>query len=231
MAKIDHPNIVSIFEAGQHKNTLFIAMPYIKGKDLDITLFRKGILTEKKVLYIAEKIAVAMGHVWDKTGIIHNDIKPGNIILDHDNTVKVLDLGITTLIKNRSTISKKLTTIVGTPYYISPERVQGASYDYRSDIYSLGATMYHLLVGEPLYMSNDPVQIMAQHCSEAVPPFGDKTDRLSIPCEKLIKRMLAKDPQERQKNWKLLLDDIHAVQEGDSLIILEVLEHILVAYR
>lgn len=215
-AKFEHPNIVTAIEAGKVGDLHYLAMSYVDGQDLDIVLVKDGVMAESQALEIVRKVASALDYAWKKGEILHRDIKPGNIMLDNSGEVRLMDLGISKSLKDpRSAGQTTAGYVVGTPYYMSPEQARGSSdLDFRSDIYSLGATLYHMVTGSEPFDNEDPLVVMTQHINEPVPSPKKKNSALTNACCALLERMLAKSRDERHETWQTLIDDIDRVLDG-----------------
>ncbi|RMD75656.1 MAG: serine/threonine protein kinase, partial [Lentisphaerae bacterium] len=163
LAKMDHPNIVTAFEAGESNNTYFLAMTYVAGETLEEKLMREKMIDQDLAIKIAIKIGDALNYAWEKFHLLHRDLKPENIMIDEPSgEPKLLDLGISKIVGDdaRKTISSD-GFLVGTPYYMSPEQAQNREdLDIRSDIYSLGCTLYHLVTGEVPYSGENVMQVL-----------------------------------------------------------------------
>ena len=215
-AKFEHPNIVAAIEAGKVGDLHYLAMSYVDGQDLDVILVKDGVMAESQALGIVRKVASALDYAWNKGQVLHRDIKPGNIMLDNSGEVRLMDLGISKSLKDpRSGGQTTAGYVVGTPYYMSPEQARGSNdLDFRSDIYSLGATLYHMVTGSEPFDNEDPLVVMTQHINEPVPSPKEKNSALTNGCCALLKRMLAKPQNERHETWQTLVDDIDRVLDG-----------------
>ncbi len=215
-AKFEHPNIVTAIEAGKVGDLHYLAMSYVDGQDLDVILVKDGVMAESQALGIVRKVASALDYAWNKGQVLHRDIKPGNIMLDNSGEVRLMDLGISKSLKDpRSGGQTTAGYVVGTPYYMSPEQARGSNdLDFRSDIYSLGATLYHMVTGSEPFDNEDPLVVMTQHINEPVPSPKKKNSALTNGCCALLKRMLAKPQSERHETWQTLVDDIDRVLDG-----------------
>lgn len=211
-AKIRHPNIVQIYDAGDHKGVYFFVMEYINGETTATRVERKGTIDEESALLIGESVAVALEYAWDRARLVHRDIKPDNILIDEDGMVKVSDLG---LAKMMDKISPNITigrAMIGSPHYCAPEQAQGdENVDYCADIYALGATLYHYLTGQPLFAETPGISAMVKKLTERMPDVMDLNPAVSDNFASLLEKMLARDKIMRHQNWNQVLDDIDEV--------------------
>jgi serine/threonine protein kinase len=213
-AKLSHPNIVTAFYAGTDKGHYYLAISYISGDTVDILQEKKGVYDEQEALKIALSIATALEYAWDEFKILHRDVKPANIIINKKGEAMLLDLGIAKSIDEESSLTMT-GTVVGTPYYISPEQALGETdLDFRSDIYSLGTTLYHMLTGTVPFNATTAMAIIMKHLNDEFPPPRKHNPKISEGCEKLIRIMMSKDRNQRQLSWGELKKDINLVMEG-----------------
>src|SRR2546428_2038207 len=173
-AALNHPNVVSVFDTGSDDGTHFIVMEYVQGKTLSHVIRDDAPLMPDRAVEIAESVAHALSFA-HRAGIVHRDVKPGNIMLTPAGDVKVMDFGIA-----RANTSESLTqtaTVLGTATYFSPEQAQGEAVDPRSDIYSLGVVMYEMLTAHPPFAGETPVAVAYKHVKEEpVPPSSLNAD-------------------------------------------------------
>lgn len=198
-AQLNHPNIVGCIDTGQSHGHHYIAMEYADGPTLSDILKERGHLPEEEVLDVARQMADALAHAHAK-GLIHRDLKPGNIILLPDGTVKLCDMGLAKEVLRRDEDNRitQAGMAVGTPYYISPEQAQGLDrIDGRADLYSLGATLYHLLVGDVPFRASSPAAVLVKHFSEPLVPPAQANPSVSAPVSRLVEILMAKDPRDR----------------------------------
>ena len=212
LARLEHPNIVTAFEAGEDAGVLFLAMAYVRGESLEAKLLRDGPLPEAEALHLSEKVAGALGYAWGKHQLLHRDIKPANILLDVDGEPKLVDLGLAKSLT--ATVSASMPGVVmGTPNYMSPEQAQGlGDLDCRSDIYSLGITLYHMVSGQVPFASSSMMEILRKQVSEKLTDPRQFNPHVSEPCVALLETMLAKDPTSRYTTWELLIADLERVR-------------------
>lgn len=194
-AKLEHKNLINIYDTGIIGENAFIVMKYIKGKNL-----KYYIGTDRKIRdNILPTLIKNMGDVLSyihKNGIIHRDIKPANILIeDGTNRIYLADFGIA-----RSISSKTLTqsgSIMGTPYYISPEQVKGTKVDFRADIYALGATLYEFISGKPIFTAESSIEILYKHVNTKPEPIAKIAPYLSKEVKYIISKCLEKNPEKR----------------------------------
>ena len=214
-AKLKHPGIVQVHDAKAENGMYYFIMEYVSGYTVGDWVRRKGVLSEKDALLVADCVADALEYAWDHAGIVHCDIKPDNIIIDEDGTVKVADLGLARTISMMESSVELLDEIMGTPAYISPEQASGeTNLDFRSDIYSLGAMLYHLVTGHMMFEDFDDDAKLEKHIEDTVADPIELNPQLSKGVCWLIERMTAKDPELRQSSWGAVRSDIRRVQHG-----------------
>ncbi len=217
LGRLNHPNIVTAFEAGHDSGHYYLAMLFVDGESLDARLERDGPLPAKEALQIALKVADALSYAWDEFEILHRDIKPANIMIDRGGEVRLMDMGISKQASEDSGLTMA-GFVVGTPHYMSPEQAKGnQALDFRADLYSLGATLYHLVAGQPPYAGESTMNILAQVLADPYTPVGEINPEVSDDCAWLIDRMMQKDPDERYQSWGELISDITRVLKGRRL--------------
>lgn len=223
-SRLNHPNTVHVFDFGRTRSgSLYLVMEYVDGEDLSKIIEREGPMPFGRVASLIAQVAgsVADAHL---AGIIHRDLKPENVVVARgreEEVAKVLDFGLAKLFEG--TIEAQVTssgTIVGTPYYMSPEQIQGQELDGRSDVYAIGAIMYECVVGKPPFEALNPVGVLSRHLSEE-PAIPSTRSPLSVPAEadQIIMRCLEKDPERRYQSAdelrKALLEYLATVGDFD----------------
>ncbi|MCL1887836.1 MAG: serine/threonine protein kinase [Kiritimatiellaeota bacterium] len=219
-ARLSHPEIVRVYDASLTAGECHVVMELVDGYTTGQWLRRKGRLGVEDALTVGLVVANALGYAWAHHRMIHCDIKPDNIMVHCDGSVKVTDLGLArTFSAAREQGGEECETeVVGTPAYMSPEQVQGREdLDWRTDIYSLGATLYHLLTGRLIFEDTADQTLLHQlndHCA----PFDHtlELDGASLRgVELLLGKMLAKDRELRYDDWHSVAIDMHRVLKGD----------------
>jgi hypothetical protein len=216
-AKLKHPGIVQVYDANAEQGVYYFIMEYVAGYTVGDWVRRKGVLSEQDALSVAECVADALSYAWNHAGIIHCDIKPDNVIIDADGTVKVADLGLARTISamGQDADAEQESEIMGTPAYIAPEQAQGSpDLDFRADIYALGAMLYHLVTGKMMFQGCDENETMERQISDTVEDPLDVNPKLSKGLGWLVERMTAKDPDLREDSWDAVRDDIVRVRRG-----------------
>lgn len=212
--RISHPNVVAAYDEGVADGHHFIAMEYVDGPNLEAMLLKEGRFSQEKVLKVLLDMSDAL-EAAQKDGIVHRDLKPANILVTSTGINKLTDLGLASAAQGDQRVTMA-GYAVGTPYYISPEQARGdQDVDCRSDIYGLGATMYHLATGQLPFPGNNPVVIMTKHLQEMPPAPHEREPSMSKQLSALIMKMMAKDPRERHQSPADLRDDCLRVQRGE----------------
>jgi beta-lactam-binding protein with PASTA domain/predicted Ser/Thr protein kinase len=217
-ANLNHPNIVGVYDWGEADNTYFIVMEYIDGRTLSEILRAEGPLHPDRVADIGADVAAALGFA-HRNGVVHRDVKPGNVIVTAAGIVKVADFGIARAIT--ATSEDNLTqvgTVMGTAAYFSPEQARGDAVDPRSDLYSLGCVLYELVVGRAPFAGDSPVAIAYKHVHE--PPVPPRQLDSAVPpaLEAIILKCLAKNPANRYPSAEDLRADLRRFREGNRIL-------------
>jgi len=215
--KLNHPNIIAVYDAGTDDGVFYFVMEYVQGRDASHILEENKSLDEAFGVEIARKSALALAYA-HKAGIVHRDIKPENLIITNEGEIKVGDLGLAKQIQQEESSSLTQTGVVmGTPYYISPEQIRGKKQvDHRSDIYSLGASLYHMLVGYPPFNGDSPVEIMSNHLTEPFPWPQLIRPELSEGVCRIICKMMEKNPDDRFQSMEEVGAMLDQLQSGQT---------------
>ncbi|MBI5395616.1 MAG: serine/threonine protein kinase [Verrucomicrobia bacterium] len=209
-------HVIQVYDAGNADGVDYLAMEYVAGQSVRATLNVRGKIAEDTALDIIIPVAQALSQAWDRARLIHRDVKPENILIDQDGTVKLGDLG---LAKSAATPeSLRLTRpgqSLGTPYYVAPEQAQGMrDLDFRCDIYSLGATLYHMVTGHALFEDLPTIVALLKHLDAHVPDARRYQPQLSENLCLVMEKMLAKARDDRYANWQELISDLQLVRSS-----------------
>jgi eukaryotic-like serine/threonine-protein kinase len=213
-ASLSHPNIVGVYDTGTENGTHFIVMEYVDGRTLKDVIRAEGPLYPERTAEICADVCSALVAAHAR-GLIHRDIKPGNVMLTPDGKVKVMDFGIA-----RATTSETITqtaAVVGTAQYISPEQAQGQAVDYRSDIYSLGCCLYEMLTGTVPFTGATPVAIAYRHVREDPTPPRMLNADVPAPLEAICLKAMAKLPDNRYQTAAEFQSDLERFRNGQPV--------------
>ena len=212
-AGLSHPNVVSIFDRGMAEGSYYIVMEYVEGRTLKELIVTRGSCPVPVAISYVRQVLAALRYA-HRHGIVHRDIKPHNVLVDHEGRVKVADFGIARAGSSQMT---EAGSIIGTAQYLSPEQARGAPVDESSDLYSTGILLYELLTGELPFNGETPVEIAMKHLSQ-VPP-APSTIRTEIPrdLDLVVLRALAKEPADRYRSAKELDRDLELVGRGEPV--------------
>ncbi|NBW91782.1 MAG: Stk1 family PASTA domain-containing Ser/Thr kinase, partial [Actinobacteria bacterium] len=219
-AALTHPNIVAVYDWGKVNATYFIAMEYVEGKTLATILKERGRLSPIHTCDVIAEVASALSFA-NENGVVHRDIKPGNILIGTSGQVKVADFGIARALGTG--VDEALTeigSVMGTATYLSPEQAQGAQPDPRSDIYSLGVMMYELVAGKAPFVGESAVAIAYQHVHNIPTPLRDLVADLPRGFESVVAKCMAKNAARRYENAALVREDIRRIIDGTETLAL-----------
>ena len=216
LASLDHPNIVRALDAGESNGFPYVAMEFVEGETLRDRLRREGALPEDEALRIARALADALERA-RRMGVVHRDVKPGNVLIAKNGTPKLMDLGLA-----KGPVDLGLTqhgATVGTPQYIAPEQaIDPKKADTRSDIYALGATLYAMLTGRPPFDGQTLAEILTKVLYETPPPVRTIRPEISAETGYLVERMMLRDPSLRYRTPALVAHDIDRLTQGASIL-------------
>ena len=215
-AQLNSPYSVRTFDVVEVDGMRLILMEYVEGESLDDLLSREGRIEEKRALRVIHDVATALDEAHE-CGIIHRDIKPGNILLTRRGVPKVADLGLAKNVDSDQVNLTSIGAILGTPSYMSPEQAMGLpDLDNRSDIFSLGATFYRMVVGELPFKGDTPVNVMHKIATRPVPPPLTQNPALSSDTAAIICKMMAKDRNDRYQSMAAVTRDIEMLLAGEK---------------
>lgn len=217
-ARLNHPSIVQVYEFGETDGVHFIAQELVDGINLKQSLDRDGPIDAEQAIDILRSVAGALQVAHD-AGVTHRDIKPENIMRGGDGAIKVTDFGLARLLTQIDTSTANLTRAgltLGTPRYMSPEQIQGHAVDARSDLYSLGVTMYHLLAGSPPFDADEPIALAVKHLNETPMPLDRARGASDLPewLVSLVMQCLQKSPGARYASAADLLSELDSAGDG-----------------
>jgi eukaryotic-like serine/threonine-protein kinase len=212
-AGLSHPNVVSIFDRGEAEGSYFIVMEYVEGRTLKELIVTRGPCPVPVAVSYTRQVLAALRYA-HRNGIVHRDIKPHNVLVDHEGRVKVADFGIARAGSSQMT---EAGSIIGTAQYLSPEQARGAPVDESSDLYSTGIVLYELLTGKVPFTGETPVEIAMKHLSQV--PEAPSKIRPEIPrdLDLVVLRALAKEPAERYRTAKEMDRDLELVGRGEAV--------------
>jgi eukaryotic-like serine/threonine-protein kinase len=205
-ARLNHPNIVAVYDIDEARTRPYIVMEYVDGPSLHALLRRGGPLSPERATRLLRDIALALDHAHG-AGVVHCDIKPGNILIDPKGRAKVTDFGLSRALHQTERSGFMDGVVAGTPCYISPEQVQAEHPDQRSDLYSLGATFFEMLTGESAFRGRSDASMFQKHLHEtrsklpSLPP-------VARPLQDILVRLIARHPKDRYQTAAELLRDL-----------------------
>ena len=214
VAMLSHPNIVSVHDVSTTKEVDYIVMELIEGITLRQYMEKKGVLNWKETLHFAIQIAKALEHAHSR-GIVHRDIKPHNVMILKNGSVKVADFGIARVMSKSNTLTKEA---LGSVHYISPEQAKGGRVDNRSDIYSLGVVMYEMITGRPPYDGESPVAVAIQHINGGAPLPSTLNPNIPGGLEQIIMKAMSRDPADRYDTATAMLYDMDEFRKDPTML-------------
>jgi serine/threonine-protein kinase len=212
-ASLSHPNVVSIFDRGETEGSYYIVMEYVEGRTLKELIVTRGPCPVFVAVSYVRQVLAALRYA-HRNGIIHRDIKPHNVIVDHEGRVKVADFGIARAGASQIT---EAGSIIGTASYLSPEQARGAPVDESSDLYSTGVVLYELLTGAVPFTGESPVEIAMKHLSQPPEPPSALRPEIDRDLDLVVLRALAKEPADRYRTAQEMDRDLELVARGESV--------------
>ena len=214
VAMLSHPNIMSVYDVSTHDDADYIVMELIDGITLKQYMEKKGTLNWKETLHFAMQIAKALEHAHGR-GIVHRDIKPHNVMVLKNGSVKVTDFGIARLMSQSNTLTKEA---LGSVHYISPEQAKGGRVDNRSDLYSLGVVMYEMMTGRAPFDGDSPVAVAIQHINGGAEMPSVLNPNIPGGLEQIIMKCMATDPGQRYNTATALLYDLEELRKDPTML-------------
>jgi serine/threonine protein kinase len=204
-ASLNHPNIVQVYAFGQHEGVYYMVVEYISGGTLDDKIASRGQITELEGIEIGIAVARGLDCALQQGGLIHRDIKPGNILFNASNTPKVVDFGLSLSFDTTDHFDGE---IWGTPYYVAPEKLEREKETFQSDLYSLGATLFHALSGRPPYEGEDPNAVAMMHLSGSVISLKAFAPDVSDQTAYAVSKAMARYPEDRYESYAAFIEQL-----------------------
>ncbi len=214
VAMLSHPNIVQVYDVSSSDNANYIVMELIDGISLKQYMEKKGVLNWKETLHFAMQIAKGLEHAHSR-GIVHRDIKPHNVMVLKNGSVKVMDFGIARVMNKSNTLTKEA---LGSVHYISPEQAKGGHTDNRSDIYSLSVVMYEMMTGRPPYDGESAVAVAIQHINGGAPMPSTLNPNIPGGLEQIIMKGMALDVRDRYASATEMLQDMEEFRKNPAIL-------------
>jgi beta-lactam-binding protein with PASTA domain/tRNA A-37 threonylcarbamoyl transferase component Bud32 len=214
-ANLSHPNIVGVYDWGTQDGTYFIVMEYVDGPSLSQVIRRDGPLHPRRAAEIADEVAAALGFAHSR-GVVHRDVKPGNVLLTATGQSKVTDFGIARALSSPDDDLTQAGSVMGTATYFSPEQAQGLPVDPRSDLYSLGVVLYEMVTGRPPFSGDTPLAIAYKHVQDQPAPPSSIVPDVPPGLEAIIMKLLEKRPDDRYPTAEALRADLNRYLDGQE---------------
>src|ERR1700688_3497374 len=214
-ANLSHPNIVPVFDWGEDSGSYFIVMEFVDGRALSSILRTAGPLHPDRAAEIAADVAGALAYA-HRHGVVHRDVKPGNVLITEEGTIKVTDFGIARAVNTEESLTQT-GAVMGTATYFSPEQAEGMGVDSRSDIYSLGVVLFEMVTGRPPFMGDTPVAVASKHVRDHPPAPREVNPGVPPDLEAIILKCLAKSPDHRYATAEELRADLLRFNEGRAV--------------
>ncbi len=214
--KLNHANIVTGIDVGEADGFFYFAMEFVEGESLGARLKREGPLPPAEAISIVRQVAEGLRHAHEH-GLIHRDVKPDNVLIDKGGTAKLCDLGLARSAAAEDSSLTQTGTALGTPNYISPEQARGeGDIDAHTDIYSLGATLYHLVAGRPPFSGNTAAVVMTHHINDPAPPLTEAAPEAGPGLAAVVAKCMEKSRADRYESMEALAADLDRVARGQA---------------
>jgi beta-lactam-binding protein with PASTA domain/tRNA A-37 threonylcarbamoyl transferase component Bud32 len=214
-AALNHPNVVSVYDTGSEDGIHWIVMEYVDGRTLKDVIREEGRLLPERAVEIAQSVCMALATAHEK-GLVHRDIKPGNIMLTPSGETKVMDFGIARATAGADTLTQTA-AVLGTAAYLSPEQAQGKPVDARSDIYAVGCVLFEMLTAHPPFEGESPVAIAYKHVRETPTPPSRFNRDVPKELDAIVLKCLAKNPDNRYQTTREMAEDLHRLARGQPV--------------
>ncbi len=215
-ARLDHPNVVRIYDVDEEGGLPYLVMEYVDGENVENLVRREAPLPVRGAAWIVREVAAALHHA-HSVGVLHRDIKPGNILIASDGRIKITDFGLAKdLGRPDETACEQW--VLGTPYYVSPEQARGEPLDGRSDLYSLGVTLYVMLTGQRPFDGDTPSSIIRKHAFAPRPSPLVQRPALARSLAAIVQKMIAQKRSERYASAERLLRDLNLFLSGTPFL-------------
>jgi len=213
-AQLNHPNIVSAYDVGKAGDHHYFVMEYVDGETVYERIVKDRRMSEDDAINFVRQVAEALQHAHQR-GFIHRDIKPKNIMINREQTVKLADLGLARAMSDHEAAKAEAGRAYGTPYYISPEQIRGElKIGPPADIYGLGATFYHMVTGRVPFEGKNPSSVMHKHLKADLVPPDHVNPKISAGCAQVIEMMMAKRTKDRYERVADLIEDLDLIRDG-----------------
>lgn len=213
-ARLDHPNIVPIYEAGEDAGYAFLAMKLIDGESFASVIARHRRLALDETLRVLTNVARALDHAHGM-GFVHRDVKPANVLIDRAGNVFLTDFGLSKNLGSRGITATG--QWMGTAEYMAPEQAAGRAVDYRADLYALGCMAFECVTGDPPYLADNALAVMMAHANAEIPMPSSRNTSLPVGIDLVIARAMSKDPEHRYSAALAFVDSLQAAAEGAAL--------------
>ena len=219
-ASLSHPNVVTVFDAGIDGSNAYLVMELLAGPTMSALLAARGVLPTDQVTDYARQTAAAL-EAAHRVGVVHRDIKPGNLMLDQAGRLKVVDFGIAQLIQSGAARLTAIDTTIGSAAYMAPEQARGEPASEATDVYALGCVLMTLLTGQPPFVAEHPMAVVGQHLNATAPRVRERRPEVPAALDRLVADMLMKDRTDRPSDADLLaaLDELAQGTSGDTAVL------------